>query len=121
MMENSTYSRGTMQRKQMHYSPNLLNVLTNCIDYRNVVVIEYESLEKGISHREVEAVAVVYKDGKRSLVGWCRLRNEYRSFRLDRVNSAKWKSEKFNERTDFNINDFQDDPSAVYHEEEMEH
>ena len=116
MYENSTHSKNFVQRKQMHYSPNLLSTVSNAIDNRKVATIEHDSYEKGISVRDIEPMAVVFKDGKRNLVGWCRLRNEYRSFRLDRINSIKLKQEAFTGREDFKIENFQDDPNAVYHE-----
>ena len=108
MIGNSTYPKSATQNKQMHYSPNLLSTVNNGIDNAKVAVIEYDSSLKGISVREIEPMAIVYKDRKRHLVGWCRLRNDYRSFRLDRLNSIKLKQEEFNRRNDFNISSFQD-------------
>lgn len=114
MIGNSTYPKSAAQNKQMHYSPNLLSTVNNGIDNTKVAVIEYDSSQKGISIREIEPMAIVYKDRKRHLVGWCRLRNDYRSFRLDRLNSIKLKKEEFSRRSDFNIAEFQDDPNATY-------
>ena len=109
MNGSSTYSRSAPQRKQMHYSPNLLSTVNNAIDNSLVAIIEYDSKEKGVSLREVEPMAIVYKDRKRNLVAWCRLRNDYRSFRLDRLNMIKVKNEDFMRRQDFKLEDFQDD------------
>ncbi len=114
MSEN--YSRSAIQRKQMHYSPNLLSTINNGIDNCKTAVIEYDSREKGVSIREIEPMAIVYKDRKRHLVAWCRLRNDYRSFRLDRLNCIKLKQEAFARRQDFRIDDFQDD-SGTYAED----
>ncbi len=115
MIGTSTYAAtAATQNKQMHYSPNLLSTVSNGIDNSKVAVIEYDSNQKGISIREIEPMAIVYKDGKRHLVGWCRLRNDYRSFRLDRLNCIKLKQEEFSKRNDFDITSFQDDPSAAY-------
>lgn len=107
-MENSTYSKSAVHKKQMHYSPNLLSTVINGIDHCKVATLEYDSHEKGISLRDVEPMALVYKDHKRHLVAWCRLRNDYRSFRLDRLNSIKLKKESFFRREDFRIEDHQD-------------
>ncbi len=116
MVETSTYFKSAVQRKQMHYSPNLLSTISNAIENRKVVTLEYESNEKGITVRNIEPMAVVYKDRKRHLAGWCRLRNDYRSFRLDRLNSIKLNSEQFSPREDFKIENFQDDPNASHDE-----
>jgi predicted DNA-binding transcriptional regulator YafY len=117
MNGSSTYSRGTAQRKQMHYSPNLLSTVNNAIDNTLVAIIEYDSKDKGVTTREIEPMAVVYKDRKRNLVAWCRLRNDYRSFRLDRLNMIKVKQEEFARRQDFNPAEFQDENSSGYHDE----
>lgn len=108
MIQNSTFAKGGVQKKQMHYSPNLLSTINNGIDNRKVATIEYDSHEKGISLRDIEPMAMVYKDHKRHLVAWCRLRNDFRSFRLDRLNCIKLKQEQFTPRADFKIEDHQD-------------
>jgi len=107
------YSRtGNTVRKQMHYSPNLLNTINNAIDGRHLTTLEYDSREKGITVRDIEPLAIVYKDGKRCLVAYCHLREEYRSFRLDRINAVKLKNTHFDTRNDFNLSEFQDDPNS---------
>ncbi len=117
MSESSTYTRNSpLQRKQMHYSPNLLNTIINAIAHCKLSSIEYESREKGVTLRNIEPMALVFKDRKRHLVAFCHLRNEYRSFRLDRLNLIKLSTEEFIRRPDFNVNDFQDD-SAPSNEE----
>lgn len=123
MSENYHYGKGGAQRKQMHYSPNLLSTIQNAIENHKVAVIEYDSKEKGISHRDIEPMAIVYKDRKRHIVGWCRLRNDYRSFRLDRLNAIKLMGETFPWREDFAVENFQDEAGGnrfeeMYEEEE---
>jgi predicted DNA-binding transcriptional regulator YafY len=121
MGENYNYNKQNSARKQMHYSPNLLSCITNAIDNCKLATIEYDSREKGITVRDIEPMALVYKDRKRHIAGWCRLRNEYRSFRLDRLNTIKVLNEEFARRQDFNLNDFQDNnPVPVDEEEESE-
>ena len=117
MIAQAPYTKNTAQRKQMHYSPNLLSAAENAIDNCKVTTIEFESYEKGITVRDIEPMAIVYKDRKRNLIGWCRLRNDYRSFRLDRLNAIKLKSEEFERRNDFDVNDFQDEPNNGQQEE----
>ncbi|MFN8323579.1 MAG: WYL domain-containing protein [Chitinophagales bacterium] len=114
MIGNSTYAKASSQNKQMHYSPNLLSTIINGIDNNKVATIEYDSHEKGVSVRDIEPLALVHKDNKRHLVAWCRLRNDYRTFRLDRLNGIKIKKESFEPKQDFNINDYQDTQSPTY-------
>ena len=117
-----SYGNRSGQRKQMHYSPNLLSTLHNALDHQRVASLEYDSAEKGISFRDIEPMALVFKDGKRHLVGWCRLRGDYRSFRLDRLVCVKVRNEVFEPRSDFDITRFQDDPnsSSVWNEDYIE-
>ena len=95
--------------KQMHYSPNLLSTIQNAMGANSVVELEYESRESGFTQRQIEPMGIVYKMRRRNLVGWCRLREAYRSFRLDRIVLIKVMSDKFEPRDDFRIEDFQDD------------
>lgn len=104
----------------MHYSPNLLSTVNNSIENCKVATIEYDSHEKGVTLREVEPMAIVYKERKRNLVAWCRLRNDYRAFRLDRLNCIKLKQEEFARRQDFQIENFQDDSGNAADEYEEE-
>lgn len=121
MGENYNYNKQNSARKQMHYSPNLLSCITNAIDNCKLANIEYDSREKGVTVRDIEPMALVYKDRKRHIAGWCRLRNEYRSFRLDCLNTIKVLNEEFARREDFDLNDFQDNnPVPVEEDEEAE-
>lgn len=120
MNGTSTYSRSPVQRKQMHYSPNLLSTVNNAIDNRLVAIIEYDSKDKGVSTREIEPMALVYKDRRRNLVAWCRLRGDYRSFRLDRLTMIKVKLEEFARRENFQVANYQDDTGGQYGEEPEE-
>lgn len=104
------------QRKQMHYSPNLMSTVNNAIDNSVLCELEYDSREKGITKRIIEPMAIVYKDRKRNLVAWCRLREDYRSFRLDRIGMIKLLSDTFLRRQDFNIDDFQDSDNGTQEE-----
>lgn len=110
--------RNGQSQTQMHYSPNLLSTINNAIDHCKLATIEYDSREKGITVRDVEPMALVYKDRRRQLVAFCHLRNEYRSFRLDRLNLIKLKQEEFQRRQDFNISEFQDDSAPIGEENE---
>ncbi|NNC95678.1 MAG: WYL domain-containing protein [Chitinophagales bacterium] len=94
-------------RSKLHFSPNLLNSIQNAIEATTVATIEYDSREKGITIRSVEPMAVIYKDGKRNMVAWCRLREDFRLFRLDRVNMIKLHNEVFEPNPEFNIESFE--------------
>jgi predicted DNA-binding transcriptional regulator YafY len=54
-----------------------------------VVAIDYVDSRSVTSQREVEPIGVVSLDDAWYLVGWCRLRQDARSFRLDRIHGAE--------------------------------
>jgi predicted DNA-binding transcriptional regulator YafY len=54
---------------------------------------DYES-----SHRKIEPVALYTISGKWVLMAWCHLRNEYRSFRIDRIQRFQVLNQTFEDR-----------------------
>ncbi len=52
------------------------------------------------SERVVWPVAVGYLETVRHLIAWCELRQDFRSFRTDRVTAAKFLDERYPERPD---------------------
>jgi len=59
--------------------------LCAAIRARRPVRFHYESHDRASSEREVEPYGVVHMDGRWYMVGRCRLREDLRTFRLDRV------------------------------------
>lgn len=51
-----------------------------------------------ISFRKIEPVAMYSVNNKWVLIAWCHLRNEYRAFRIDRIQHFKVLSETFEDR-----------------------
>lgn len=63
-----------------------------CLDRLNLVIAErqllrlrYVSASGEESVREIEPLCVLFWGGSWTLAGWCRLRNDFRQFRLDRM------------------------------------
>lgn len=97
------------QRTKMHYSPNLLGCINNAIDQTKMVSLEYESKDFDVSQREIEPMALIYKNKKRHLVAFCHLRDEYRTFRLDRINLFKVNLSEFSPKEGFDAKVFEID------------
>lgn len=53
--------------------------------------------------RDVEPLGVAFYDGAWYLVGWCRLRVDYRHFRIDRIRRLELVPEKFEPREGFSF------------------
>ena len=75
---------------------------------RKRVTITYDSAGTGVtSKRDVDPYGLVYREGAWLCVGYCHLRQDVRSFRVDRMRDAqqapKPKSPDFERPTDFDI------------------
>lgn len=70
--------------------------LQQAIEQRQVVQIEYfVPTREGADSREIEPLGLVNLDNKWILNGYCRLRQDYRNFRLDRISKLTIKNEIF--------------------------
>lgn len=59
------------------------------------IALAYRDAEERLSERIVWPVVVGYLEASRQLIGWCELRQDFRSFRLDRVVEARFLDERF--------------------------
>lgn len=80
--------------KQLKTSDHLIRLQTAITDYF-VVSIHYNSLENKSTQRTVEPFALYNTQDNWILIAFCRLRKEFRAFRLDRIVSFSIHSEKF--------------------------
>lgn len=75
---------------------------------RKRITLSYRAAGTGmVSKRELDPYALVYREGAWLAVGWCHLRKEVRSFRIDRMLEAtqapKPKSPDFERPVDFDV------------------
>lgn len=71
------------------YLPNVITLLLESINARHLTTIFYmKSSEITTTERIVEPVSLFYENGFWYLLAFCHLRNDYRSFRLDRVKNV---------------------------------
>jgi predicted DNA-binding transcriptional regulator YafY len=59
------------------------------------ISLSYRDSENRETERVVWPAVIGYADAVRMLFGWCELRNDFRSFRIDRVVSATFLDERF--------------------------
>jgi proteasome accessory factor B len=72
------------------------------------VTLTYQTATTGLtSRRDLDPYAMVYREGAWLVVGWCHLRREVRSFRVDRIREAvmapKPKSPDFERPVNFDV------------------
>ena len=76
--------------KDNHQTSNLLSTLQLALTNFNCTEIEYYSTEKNIvTKRIIEPFALYNTQENWVLVAFCRLRNNFRAFRLDRIKNLK--------------------------------
>jgi len=76
-------------RDETDGSPQISIAVQRAISERAVVEIDYLTRAKSKTTREVEPIGVVALDDDWFLVGWCRLRDAARTFRIDRIGDAR--------------------------------
>lgn len=100
--------------KRMPSRPELGEIyatLESATRLRKRVTITYDSAGTGItSKRDVDPYGLVYREGAWLCVGFCHLRQDVRSFRVDRMRDAvqapKPKSPDFERPTDFDVKSY---------------
>ena len=77
-------------------SKQYLSTLQSAMVQKRVVQINYLSTYKEENTlRHIEPIGLCYYGINWHLIGWCRLRNDYRDFRLDRINRLVVMDETF--------------------------
>jgi len=67
---------------------------------RQVVQIDYTAgVKQTTTTRHIEPIGLFYYSHHWHLIAWCRLREDYRDFRLDRITSFQLLSEQFSRRS----------------------
>jgi predicted DNA-binding transcriptional regulator YafY len=79
----------------------VLGALSQGAAYHRQVSIRYRSFHGDTTERVIEPYGVVYYDGRWYAVGYCQLRQDVRSFRIDRVMAAELLAQSFVPPRDF--------------------
>ena len=92
--------------------------LQEAVVRRRCVALRYDAGRRGaVTERVVEPLGTVFYARQWHLIAWCRLRNDLRDFRLDRVESWQVLPETFPGHEDFSMEEFlrehTDDPDRT--------
>lgn len=86
------------------FRDDVITVIQDAVVHRHVLSLEYFSNRREeLTRRKVEPLGVVYYSNYWHLIGYCRLRKDYRDFRTDRIKSIEALDEIFTERKDFSL------------------
>ena len=91
--------------------PEIFATLEAATRLRKRVTLTYQTAATGmVSKRDVDPYAMVYREGAWLVVGFCHLRRDIRSFRVDRIHDAKMapkpKSPDFERPLDFDVKSY---------------
>ncbi|MEO2204870.1 YafY family protein [Paenibacillus pabuli] len=67
----------------------------------SVKILHHKSGEKQLNYRLVDPYRIIYWNSKWYVIGFCHLRNDIRSFRVDRIESLMLTENKFNRPENF--------------------
>ena len=83
-----------------------LSTIQMAITDLKLIKIEYRSIGKNeVTQREVEPQALYHTSENWIMIAWCRLRNDFREFRLDKILAIETLGEQFKSR-DFKLMDY---------------
>ncbi|MET1178573.1 WYL domain-containing protein [Peribacillus simplex] len=75
-------------------------------DGYSVKILYHKNAEKQLNYRLVDPYRIIYWNNKWYVIGFCHLRNDIRSFRVDRIESLTLTENKFNRPENFSARDF---------------
>lgn len=75
-------------------------------DGYSVKILYHKSGEKQLNYRLVDLYRIIYWNNKWYVIGFCHLRNDIRSFRVDRIESLMLTGNKFNRPENFSAREF---------------
>lgn len=92
-IEDSDEHIAVMKHPAIVYEPEkelYLQQILKAISTTSVLDMEYKTIEKNeSSQRKVEPVGIYYLGSHWHLIAWCRMRNDYRNFRTDRISRLR--------------------------------
>lgn len=96
---------GVTARDYRPWEP-LLHTLRGCLGRYQRVQLEYQGFSQELTCREVDPYALAFYGGFWYLVGYCHLRQELRTFRVDRIQKVTPLHVRFNPPRDFSAREY---------------
>lgn len=96
-----------MPDHQPEFPNQFMADIQKAISKRSVLAMSYYSTGKQeLTTRFVEPIGVVYYSGRWHLIAWCRLRDGYRDFRIDMIQTLKDTGDIFDARSHFTLQEY---------------
>ena len=102
---NESVAVSTYNNTQSEDAAYLVQLQKALIDKR-AVQIEYSSLYKDTALRVVEPIGLYYYSTGWHLIAWCRLRNDYRDFRINRIGKLMLTDEPYTRKEHLSLQQY---------------
>lgn len=87
--------------------PNhFLTTIQKSLVGREVLKMNYHSTSEELTEREVEPIGMFFYNAGWHLIAWCRMRNDYRDFRADRIKTLTGTGQTFDRRNLMSLQDY---------------
>jgi predicted DNA-binding transcriptional regulator YafY len=106
--------------QQARPAVSLLLHLSEAIAQQQRIAIDYRSHLDQVTHRKVEPYGIIGWNGHWYLVGYCCLRQDYRTFRLDRIEQLEALEDSFERPEEFDWRAYVMMPNAAQWQIEVE-
>lgn len=94
-------------RNAQGFPDDYLTTIQKAAVEKDILKLQYfSSYSNELNHREVEPIGLYYYGDAWHLIAWCRLRNSYRDFRIDRIKELMLSNEKFDARNLFTLKEY---------------
>ena len=98
----------------------IFGLIEQSILNHRIIRITYDSLESGKSVRDVDPYYLVFRRHAWYMIGFCHKRNEFRTFRLNRVKKISLLDKDFQKDKNFVLSEFLKDSWEIYQGQPVE-
>jgi predicted DNA-binding transcriptional regulator YafY len=88
------------------YDQEYLSALQSAITSSHILELDYQNKEGLASKRQVEPIGLVFYAFSWHLIAWCHLRQEYRDFRVTRIQAMRCLDVPFKKQGHMSLSDF---------------
>jgi predicted DNA-binding transcriptional regulator YafY len=101
------YLRSRFEHRERDGFPDhFLTEIQRALARKHVLVMDYCNNKDEMTRREVEPIGIFYYSMAWHLIGWCRLRNDYRDFRSDRIKHLENSGRTFENRNLMSLQEY---------------
>ena len=91
-------------------------IFRRAIREQRKVLVRYSAEDGAASERVIWPIAISYFETQRLVIAWCELRQDFRTFRADRILKADMQQDKYQERRKVLLKRWMDQEKAAGHE-----